>query len=262
MDKDLEIKIKELNSSTGPQALILAAMCADELEMSGVLHMERDQYIGEKAIEIANKFEEAELKEKKKMEDGFSLLRKRLEALPDNIKDVFEENLDQITKRTKDLIYANFENINSLASQWASCETMREVLGFSDELMEWIYQVGLGLFNEKKFTEAESIFLILLKLNHLMPNYWIALALSKKELNEYQESLFLFNSLTFLDPANPIARYHSADLYLKLDQIEEALTELQELAIIIDQTKEESWRSLYDALAKIASQKSQVGGMS
>ena len=254
MNKQLQEKVKQLNPMIGSQALVLAAMSADQAEVAGTLIGSRDDYIAKKALAIGEELEKAEVLEEKQYADGFSLLREKMDALPIEIQEEFKQNIQEIKQNILSLINTTSETLESTISKYLSSETLQEAFGFSAPFTEWMYQVGNSLFIDKKFKAAEGIFRILLRLNHLMPNYYIGFGLCKKEMGLYEEALFIFNTLTFIAPDNLFARYHSADLYLKLHQVEEALIELQELAILIEATKQEDWKPYYNTLHQLAVQ--------
>ncbi|MBS0627865.1 MAG: tetratricopeptide repeat protein [Verrucomicrobia bacterium] len=254
-DRDLDEQIKNLNPSIASKALMIAALNADELEAKGGLQMPKKQYIGQKTIEIAKDLEETELGVKKSVETGFSILAQKMSELPTNLQEQFVKELLNIKQRILEIIDPISGNLDEKAAKFVPCKSVQEVFGFSSEMTEWMYQVGRSLFLERNFMEANGIFRILVSLNDQIPNYWIALALSEKELQDYSGALLMFNALTLLDPDNPIVRYNSAELYLELGNNEDALTELSALLMIIEQKKQEEFRPLYNTLYERATKK-------
>ncbi len=108
---------------------------------------------------------------------------------------------------------------------------------FSKETHLWLYGIGCELFQTKHYNDAKAIFFFLTKLDGLYPDYWIGLGLSKRNLHEKEEALNSFAIASILDPEHPTARYNSAELYLEMNEPDDALLEYEVLAEIIEKKK-------------------------
>ena len=252
--KSLDEQVRGLDLMVGSLSLFVAALSAEELESKGALMMPKKKYIGEKAVALAKDLEDSRLEIKKRIETGYGILNDKIKELSFDLQDKFRREFQSGRQKVLDMADPVVDPEEQI-KKYLPCNTFQEFLGFSNEMIEWVYQVGRSLFEEKKFWEASGLFHILLSFNTFMPSYWIALGLSEKELRNYEGAWCMFNSLSGVDPNNLFAHYNSAELYLELGEIEEALKELQILSDVIENTKQEQYRASHDALYKCVIQK-------
>jgi tetratricopeptide (TPR) repeat protein len=112
-------------------------------------------------------------------------------------------------------------------------ESLKETLGLSVELLSWIYGIGHKLFKEEQYKKAEGIFSVLVLLNPMVCDYWMAIGFTHEALDCQEKALYAFSYASLLDFENPASRYKSAEVYFKLEKFEDALVELEILEEII-----------------------------
>jgi tetratricopeptide (TPR) repeat protein len=112
---------------------------------------------------------------------------------------------------------------------------LQKYLGFSNEEIDEIYQFASSLYQQGKYQDASSVFMILTFLNSEYYNFWLALGLSELARQSYiKAELFLMRAL-HLDAFRQEAYiglakcsvfqhfYEEAEAYL--ETLEEALQE-------------------------------------
>lgn len=215
-----------------PLAELLITEQADELEVKKGLLVSKEQYIKDHIPPL----EEALDKHFKKIEDRFKkageLIQKALHLLSPAEKAPYE----------KDILHG-LKTINLLATDPSAIEdkmtlfaanTFQEFLGISNETLLWIYSIGYRFIEEKKGEEAYAIFHMLVSFNSLISDYWVALGFAQKLVKEEVDALNSFSMASLLNPENPISRYQSAKLYLNMNQLDDALAEIEALEEIIE----------------------------
>ncbi len=66
-------------------------------------------------------------------------------------------------------------------------QTLQELLGITDEMILWIYQVGRYCLETQKYTEAFSFFSLLTMLDNFVADYWLGLGISQKKTKQERE---------------------------------------------------------------------------
>ncbi len=237
---------EELTSSFKACAEILAKDQADELSVKQGSLFARDPYIKRKTAALLAQFVENFKKSKKVFSLAGTLLQEQLVHAPE--KEAITQEISHVME-----ILPILENEEELKKQEELSATAvnQELLGLSDATLLWMYQVGNQFFKEKNFENAYAIFRLLVQLNPLVCDYWIAFALAQVNQNEPSEALDSFAAAIILDRDQPTPRYQSAMLYLQLGQKEDALAELEVLEEIIQAKQLEG---LKPALAELKKQ--------
>ena len=104
----------------------------------------------------------------------------------------------------------------------------KAALQISDEVMEGIYGYAYNMYNRGMYSEASHIFRLLMMLDYTQVKYLMGLAACVHMQKDYESAVSFYTMATFVDGESPIAHYHCADCYLKLDQATEASFELEE----------------------------------
>lgn len=99
---------------------------------------------------------------------------------------------------------------------------LSEMCGISEKTLGHFYEVGIGLYNDKKFNEAELVFRLITFLNSLKENVWISLGLCQKQLSNPVFAIFSFGMAIIMNPDNALSYIHSAECYLELNERDEA----------------------------------------
>ena len=214
-------------------ASLIAENQADELESKQQLLLPRDHYIKQKTTALLYELERENKELLEQMAVARHILSENLQILPPEEQGYYaKEFLTAMDKLTH----------NVEIKQVVTEDSWQSLLGFSNKTMFWIYSLGYKLFEEKNYKEALSLFLMLTVLNSMVPDNWVALGLTQKNLSLENLALSSFNTASILNPENPTSRYQSAEIYLHLGEFDKALIELEALSQIIESQKLESLR--------------------
>ena len=227
-------------------ASLVAEDQADELEGKQQLLMPREQYVKQKKTALIYELERENKELLEHMATAKHILSENLQILPQEEKGYYAKEF--IT--AMDRLTHNIE-----IKQMVTEDSWQSLLGFSNKTMFWIYSLGYNLFEEKNYNEALSLFLMLTTLNSTVPDNWIALGLTQKNLSLEDCALNSFNTASLLNPENPTSRYQSAEIYLHLGEFDKALIELEALSEIIESQKLESLRPQLEFLLSKAKNK-------
>lgn len=214
-----------------PLAELMVHQQADELAVEGKLLESREQYVKNHVTVLTEQLYAHSKKMEKRFKSAGALLKAELDLIPAAEKAIYEKDLSQ----AMDLLTKLGENPEAIDKKEIrmAANTYQEFLGLSNNTLLWIYSIGHKLFEERKGEEAYGIFQLLVSLNSLVSDYWVALGFVQHFVKEQQESLNSFSMASILNPENPISRYQSAKIYLELSQFDDARVELEVLEKII-----------------------------
>jgi len=85
---------------------------------------------------------------------------------------------------------------------------LREILGYSDELMESLYQAARRVFQEGRYTEAQDAFLFLTTLNPFVYAYWLGLGMAYQYLEDFEQAILSYECASKVEPESPIPLYY------------------------------------------------------
>lgn len=91
----------------------------------------------------------------------------------------------------------------------------KDVLGFSDEMIEHIYSYGYRLFNLGNYKKARDVFLALQVLVPDDPRFSLALGSSYHRLKEYLEALRFYYMCGNQDKDNPMPFFYMYDCFMQ-----------------------------------------------
>ena len=106
-------------------------------------------------------------------------------------------------------------------------KSLQEMIGYSDELMQKLYESALEVFNEKRYREAADGFLFLTTLNPYVYAYWLGLGMSEQLLEEYEQAILAYECASSCETQNPAPHYYLAACHLLLNEKEEARLHLE-----------------------------------
>lgn len=223
-----------------PFGELVARNMADELEVKNGLLQPKEVYIKQKTQDVVSAIEQEILTRDANLNKAAVLLREHLSSLSILQKEKIEKEMIEAEKKVVDLL--------SKKQEVSKEDTFQSLLGFSNETLIWIYSVGYQSFQEKKGDDAFVIFQMLTTLNPLVADYWIAQGLTQKMLEKDIEALHSFSMASVMKPNNPIPRFHSVDLYLRLGQLDNAKLEFGALEKIMEIGNYSDLRSFVDVL--------------
>lgn len=205
-------------------ARVVANAQADELAVKQRLMIPRDLFVEQKMESIVEALKE----ENKKILDS---LAKANELLMEDLNLLSNEEREHHVQELE----AAIDKISGKIDQevLAQADSLQKILGLSNETVLWIYKLGYKYFEMGKYEESYSLFLVLTLLDPLVGDYWSALGFAQRGLLLDANALKSFSLASNLSPANPTIRYQLAEIYLKLKQPVEAMTEAGILMEII-----------------------------
>lgn len=102
----------------------------------------------------------------------------------------------------------------------------REAMGFTDEMIDTLYDYGYRRFTSGNYDEAEVVFRLLLALDPNDAKYPFALATSYHHQKKYKNAADSYYLASFLDPLSPLPFFHMSDCFLQMDDKFSALVAL------------------------------------
>lgn len=256
MEKTTDEKENDLRKKMySPLAELIITQQAEELEATNGLLIPKDEYIKDHILPLEDELDKHFKSVEGRFKKAGELLQAELALLSPAEKASYE----------KDLLNG-FNTINLLGTDPSKIEnkmtlfsanTFQDFLGLSNETLLWIYSIGHRFIEEQKAEESYAIFHMLVSLNSLVCDYWIALGFAQKLMHQELDALNSFSMASLLNPENPIARYQSAKIYLNMNQLDDALEEVKVLESIIEtQNLEQLKSSMLTMKNQILSQKS------
>lgn len=100
--------------------------------------------------------------------------------------------------------------------------TLQEATGLSDEILEEIYTLAYGYYNQGKYNESIALFEFLSNTAPKNYKYVLGLASSYHQLEAYEIAALSFYIAAELEPHNPIPAYFLLDCLLKQKEFEAA----------------------------------------
>jgi|GEM_PF-1818230 len=104
----------------------------------------------------------------------------------------------------------------------------RDVLGFSVDMMEYIYSYGYRLYNLGKYKDAGHVFTSLTIYDPYEARYALALGASQHRQNNLNEASQNYFRAGYLNPKDPLPFFYLYDCYMKGGILSDALFCLEE----------------------------------
>ncbi|MDB6081815.1 MAG: sycD7 [Chlamydiia bacterium] len=125
---------------------------------------------------------------------------------------------EEFSMKIPDEFLGELEKPDMLKKFIDSGKSLQEMIGYSDELMEELYQSASQVFEEGRYQESQDGFLFLTTLNPYVYAYWIGLAMSYQLLEEYEQALLAYECAAALDPESPLPYYYQAACHLLMNE--------------------------------------------
>ena len=97
-------------------------------------------------------------------------------------------------------------------------KSLQEIIGYSDEVMQKLYELALEVFHKGRFREAADGFLFLTTLNPYVYAYWMGLGMSQQSLEEYEQAMLAYECATSADSTAPQPHYYLAACHLLMGE--------------------------------------------
>lgn len=128
-------------------------------------------------------------------------------------------------------------------------QTLQEVMGFENQLLEDFYQFASDLFYNKKISDASDVFYYLTTLNPYVPTFWQALATTEEVQKRFESAMSSYAMMTLLDASDFTPALNVANCLIKLNQQQEAKKFLHQM--IEEAKKEKGHRAFISKASKM-----------
>ena len=206
---------------------------ADEQEEKGPMMVPRKTFVDEKQDALIKESLDAVYTIGRMFTEAGETLSQACEELPEEKKNKYKE---EMIKGMATLSSLN-ENLGILKHNpdLLAAHTMQEVLSLSFETVQWIYKVGSDYFEKGDDGKALGIFTVLVYLNSLSPDAWLALGLTQQRMQNPSDAHLSFFLASRLDPQSVANKYNLIKSYLTLQVLDKAREELLELEKLINE---------------------------
>lgn len=128
----------------------------------------------------------------------------------------------QTGKFVEEKLGADFQKVGAAGAKKSN--SIKDVLGISDESAEAIYGQGYLLYTTGRYKDAAEIFKLLIMMNSTEPKYVMGLGACYHMLKEYHSAASTYMLVSAIDAVNPLPYFHASDCYLQMgDKISAAL---------------------------------------
>jgi type III secretion system low calcium response chaperone LcrH/SycD len=100
--------------------------------------------------------------------------------------------------------------------------TLKQATGVSDEVLEEIYSLAYGFYNQSKYSESIALFQFLASASPDTYKFVLGLAASYHQIQQYKRAATSFYIALRIEPNNPTPAYYMMDCFLKQNLVEEA----------------------------------------
>lgn len=145
----------------------------------------------------------------------------------------------QTGKFVEEKLGADFEKIGAAGTKKGN--SIKDVLGISDESAEAIYGQAYLLYTTGRYKDAAEIFKLLIMMNATESKYVMGLGACYHMLKEYHSAASTYMLVSAIDPQNPLPYFHASDCYIQIgDKVSAALMLEMTLKKTQDQKKFET----------------------
>lgn len=105
-------------------------------------------------------------------------------------------------------------------------KSLQEIIGYSDDVMDELYQSACMVFKEGHFQEAQDGFLFLTTLNPYVYAYWLGLAMSYQHLEEYEQAILAYECAIAIHQEKPAPYFFVGVCHQLIGETQQALSNL------------------------------------
>ena len=102
----------------------------------------------------------------------------------------------------------------------------KDALKVSNQVMEFVYADAYHYYKAGQYEKAGHLFQALIMMNPSEPKYFLGLAGSYHLMKSYTPAVYAYLMAQKADLRNPLPSYHASDCYMKLNQPENARSQL------------------------------------
>ena len=110
-----------------------------------------------------------------------------------------------------------------ILNELASGKYISEILNFSPEFIENLYNIALELLDNKNYEDAADALLFIVNIESNESRYWISFGLACQIQHRYDEAIDAYEVGSSLDDANPAPFIYLAKCFFAIHERENAL---------------------------------------
>ncbi len=127
--------------------------------------------------------------------------------------------------------------------------SLGSVRGYTSDELEAVYGLAHNAYRQRKYEQAEQLFLFLVENDHAEHRFWMGLAATQQMSEQHRKALVAFGMTAMLDATNPWPSIHACECYLALGERENARLALDAAEGVCEATEHKQGND--DALARI-----------
>jgi type III secretion system low calcium response chaperone LcrH/SycD len=101
--------------------------------------------------------------------------------------------------------------------------TFQDMKGIDDQVMDTTYSVAYNLYNNKKFEDAEKVFMFLSLMNHYEKKYFMGMGACRQVLKKHREAIESYVFASLLDLEDPRPPFYAAACHIAMGDKEAAM---------------------------------------
>lgn len=149
---------------------------------------------------------------RKRSSDGMASCIAALRELASNDPEI------QVDKIVEELLldFAKLDSIDTvqrLGKQVLEGVSWKELLGIPDTTLSLLYRGAKWLLEQKRYDEAECAFYLLSTLDAAQPVFWLGFGHANFHLNNFEQALIAYQTLSQCDPNSSWAHVYAASCY-------------------------------------------------
>ena len=121
---------------------------------------------------------------------------------------------------------ARLQKPEALRHEIEKGNTLQQIMGYSDELMDDTYEKAYLHFQNGSYDHALELFALLTTLNPYVYAYWLGFAMSCQFLEEYEQAILGYECASGVMPHVPMPYYYIAVCSVYLDEMDDAACNL------------------------------------
>lgn len=122
--------------------------------------------------------------------------------------------------------------------------TFQDMKDIDDQTMETTYSVAYNLYNNKKFEDAEKVFMFLSLMNHYEKKYFMGLGACRQVLKKHSEAIESYIYASLLDLEDPRPPFYAAACHMAMGDKDAAIQAYEAAAELA--AKDESLQDIKD----------------
>ncbi len=154
-------------------------------------------------------------------------------------KIIFNElskNNDSARNEIAKELLQDLENIKTCAARKSSQEFC-----LSDKSLQKCYEIAQSLFEQKNYTNALEVFMVLIKLNPTHENSWLSLGIIYQIQKNWLLAINAYKIVVEINDKSPLPYFHMAQIFLNLGDMPEMQRNFEDAMQAAEGNSEWDW---------------------